>query len=90
VSAEQTRAQSYVERFASKRPDKTQLATDWTVRENLDDGPREVVALRRFRWLTGNLGVPGKSFRAERLYDVDAGYVKGDLRSRLREPRSGL
>jgi hypothetical protein len=28
--------------------------------------------LRRFRWLTGNLGAPGKSFRAKRLYDVDA------------------
>jgi hypothetical protein len=32
--------------------------------------------LRRFRWLAGNLGAPGKSFRAKRLYDVNAGSAR--------------
>ncbi len=42
-----------------------------------------VIPLRRFRRLTGNLGAPGKSFRAKRLYDVDAGGIGTAKASRI-------
>ena len=44
-----------------------------TVTENLDDGPRESFHFDDFVGLRETWARPGKSFRAKRLYHVDAG-----------------